>query len=201
MTWSLFLVPFISAFSCWLVIRLFVYYLFHPINPVQFAGLRIQGIFPSKQAAIAVELGKLAAREFFSAKIVEEKIADPSNLQRVMPVIEEHIDEFLRHKLKKEMPFVSVFIGEKTIGSLKKVFMNELEELFPRIVNNFVSQIVADLNIEKIIVEKINSISAMSVALAIHKNYSKQLRLAETAAALIGLLIGLLGMIVICYVK
>ena len=181
--------------------RLFVYYLFHPVKPVQFAGLRIQGIFPSKQAAIAVELGKLAAREFFSAKIIEEKIADPSKLQSVMPVIEEHIDEFLRHKLKKEMPFISVFIGEKTIGSLKKVFMNELEELFPRIVNSFVSQIIADLNIEKIIIEKIDSISAMRVALAIHKSYSKQLRLVEAAGAFIGLLIGLVGMTVIYYVK
>jgi len=99
------------------------------------------------------------------------------------------------------MPFISVFIGEKTIGSLKKVFMNELEELFPRLVNGFVSQIVADLNIEKIIVEKINSISAMSVDRAIHKNFSKQLRLAETAASLIGLSIGLVGAFVIHYVK
>ena len=48
-----------------------------------------------------------------------------------MPMIEDHVDEFLRHKLGKEMPCLSLFIGDKTIKHSKWIFMQELEDAFP----------------------------------------------------------------------
>jgi hypothetical protein len=50
-----------------------------------------------------------------------------------MPMIGAHVDNFLKNKLSDEMPFLSLFIGDKTIKSLKKTFMQELEILFPQI--------------------------------------------------------------------
>ncbi|MFI5185195.1 MAG: DUF445 domain-containing protein [Chitinophagales bacterium] len=201
MNWWLFLIPVTSAFSCWLVIKLFFTLLFHPRNPRSIFGIKIQGILPAKRSIVAGKTGKLVAAEFISMKIIEEKITDPSHLQKIMPVIEEHIDDFLRNKLKKEMPVVGLLIGEKTINSLKKVFMNELETLFPKIITGFVSNIVTDLNIEQLITEKINTVSIIEVETAFRKNFSKELRLAEMAAGLIGLFFGILAMMIIFYFK
>jgi uncharacterized membrane protein YheB (UPF0754 family) len=199
MSWWLFLVPLISAISSWVVIKIFFYYLFHPVNPVSIAGLKVQGVLPVYQSTIAKELGKLVLKEFLQTKMIEEKITDPAQLQKIMPVIEEHIDDFLRNKLKKEMPIISVFIGEKTIGSLKKVFMTELEILFPKIIGGFASNMVNDLNVESLISQKINGLSISEVESAFQKNFSRQVNLAQVAAALIGLLIGLLGLVIIFY--
>src|ERR1700681_3168099 len=116
-----------------------------------------------------------------------------------MPVIEEHIDDFLRNKLKKEMPVVGMLIGDKTVNSLKKVFMNELENLFPKIIGGFVSNVVADLNIEELITQKIRSFSINEMEKAFYKNFSKELRLAEIVASFIGLFIGVLTMVIIFY--
>src|SRR5262249_33988073 len=104
MAWKLFLIPIATALSCWLVIKVFFSILFRPHEPKSFLGLKLQGILPKKQSAIAARTGKLVAEQFFSLKTIEEKISDPSILQKVMALIEEHIDDFLRNKLKKEMP-------------------------------------------------------------------------------------------------
>ena len=99
------------------------------------------------------------------------------------------------------MPVVGMLIGDKTITSLKKVFMNELEALFPKIITGFVSNIVSDLNIEQLITEKINTISLSKTESAFHRNFSKQLRIAQIASALTGFVIGSLTMVMIYYFK
>lgn len=151
--------------------------------------------------AIATQVGKIAAQQFLSANIIEEKISDPATLQKIMPLIEEHIDDFLRNKLKKDMPFVGMLIGEKTISSLKKVFVTELETLFPNIMRNYASNLIADLNIEQLVRQKIAGLSVQEIETSFKENFSRELRLAELASACIGLVIGLITMVVIVYLK
>jgi uncharacterized membrane protein YheB (UPF0754 family) len=201
MAWQLFLIPVASAFSCWLVIKLFLAILFRPRQPISMFGFRVQGILPKKQSAIAVQAGKIVAEQFFSSKLIEEKISDPSILQKIMPLIEDHIDDFLRNKLKKEMPFIGMLIGDKTIGSLKKVFMTELEILFPNIMKSYASNLITDLNIEQLVSQKIAAASIPGIEASIKKNFSKERRLIMLTSASIGLVIGLVVMITIAYLK
>jgi len=164
-------------------------------------GLRVQGILPKKQSIIADQAGKIVAEQFFSLKTIEEKIADPSILQKIMPSIEDHIDDFLRNKLKKEMPFIGMFVGDKTISSLKKVFITELETLFPNIMKNYASNLITDLNIEQLVSEKIATASLLDIEASFKKSFSKEMRLLELMSASIGLIIGLITMLLIVYMK
>ena len=175
--------------------------MFRPYKPTSILGFRVQGILPKEQSAIAAQAGKIVAEQFFSLKSLEEKISDPSVLQKIMPVIEEHIDDFLRNKLKKEMPFIGMFVGDKTIGSLKKVFITELETLFPDIMRSYASNLLAELNIEHMVAEKIAAVSVHEVETSFKKNFSKELWLIELTSACVGLIIGLLTMVVIAYLK
>ena len=201
MTWKLFLIPIASAFSCWLVIKLLFTILFRPHQPRSFFGLSVQGILPKKQTTIAAQVGKMAAEQFFSVDTIEQKISDPATLQKIMPLIEEHIEDFLRNKLKKDMPFVGMLIGDKTISSLKKVFMTELETLFPNIMRNYVSNLIADLNIEQLVGQKLAAVSIREIENSFRINFSTEVRLVELASASIGLVIGLISMLVIVYLK
>jgi len=201
MNWQLFLVPLSSAFSCWLIIKTLFTILFRPQRPKSILGITIQGILPAKQSAIAANAGKLVAEQFFSMQVIEQRISDPAILQKVMPAIEEHIDDFLRNKLKKEMPFIGVFVGDKTITSLKKVFVTELETLFPNIMKNYAANLVADLNIEQLVSQKIESIAVTEVESLFRKKFSRELRLAQLISVGIGLLIGFIFMFIIIYIK
>ena len=201
MTWQLLLIPVTTAFSCWLVIKIFFTVLFRPHKPRSILGLRVQGILPKKQSVIAAKAGKIVAEEFFSLTTIEEKISDPATLQKIMPLIEEHIDDFLRNKLKKEMPFIGMLIGDKTIGSLKKVFMTELETLFPNIMRSYASNLIADLDIEQLVTKKIAAASIQQVEKSFKENFSRELLLVQLASTSIGLIIGLIVLVVIVYFK
>jgi len=201
MTWQLFLIPVTAAFSSWLVIKIFFTILFRPRKPRSILGLQVQGILPKKQSVIAAKAGNIVAEQFFSLRTIEEKISDPATLQKIMPLIEEHIDDFLRNKLKKEMPFIGMLIGDKTIASLKKVFMTELETLFPNIMRSYASTLMTDLNIEQLVTQKIDAASVEQVEALFKKSFSKELLLIQLASASIGLIIGLIVTVVVVYLK
>ena len=201
MSWSFFLIPLACALSGWLVVKLISTIIFRPRNARSIFGFTIQGILPAKQSAIATEAGRFVAEQFFSMKMIEEKVTDPANLQQIMPAIEEHIDDFLRNKLKKEMPFIGMFVGEKTINSLKKVFIAELENLFPKIMNSYATNLAKDLHIEQLVAQKIRAVSVVEIESAFRRKFSRDLQLAQFVSILIGTLIGLVVMLIIIYIK
>src|ERR1700741_4060160 len=131
MNYWLILIPLISAFIGWFTNWIAIKMLFHPREPRRVLGLTFHGIFPKRQQQFAGKLGKLVSDELLSYGDIEQKITSTENLKNLMPVIDEHIDEFLRTKIKSEFPFISMFIGTKTINRFKETISKELETLFP----------------------------------------------------------------------
>lgn len=166
--------------------------LFRPRNPVTVLGFSLQGILPKRQKQIAHSVAKMVNEEFFSLDAIEQKIADPASLNKIMPVIEEHIDHFLRVKLAKKMPVVSMFIGDKTINEMKSVFMDELGELFPVIMKNYVGGLKEQIDIEAMIVEKLGNFPPEKLELIVYQALSKELRYTKLFGATIGFIIGLI---------
>src|SRR6201992_2471624 len=111
--WWLYTIPFISAFIHWLTIWMALKLLFHPRQPKKFLGLNLHGVFPKRQQQIAESLGRSVAQELLSFDDIEKTITNPENVARILPLAEEHIDHFLRVKLKESMPMVAMFIGDK----------------------------------------------------------------------------------------
>jgi uncharacterized membrane protein YheB (UPF0754 family) len=201
MTWWLFTIPFISAFIHWLTIWMALRLLFHPREPRRILGFTLQGVFPKKQQQIAESLGRIVGQQLLSFGDIEKTITDPRNVQRILPVVEEHIDHFLRNKLKESMPMVSMFVGEKTITQLKTVFMQELEELFPVILQQYVSHLREDLDLERIVVEKIAGFSNDRLESMLNEFLTKEFRFVEVIGALLGFLIGLLQILITLLLK
>jgi uncharacterized membrane protein YheB (UPF0754 family) len=192
MTWWLYTVPFISAFIHWLMIRLALKLLFHPRHPRRIFGFRLQGVFPKRKRQIAESLGRIVGQQLLSLGDIEKTIADPENVRRILPLVEEHIDHFLRHKLKETMPMISMFIGEKTIGQLKAVFMEELEALFPVVMRSYVTHLRDDLDLERILVEKIAGFPNDRLEAMLKGFLTKEFRFVEVIGAVWGFFIGLL---------
>ena len=116
-----------------------------------------------------------------------------------MPVIEVHVDEFLNVKLMKEMPFLSMFIGNKTISSLKKTFMGELEVLFPQVMKNYATNLKSEFDIEKIITQKIGNLAPESIEPLFYREMSKPLARFKLIGAITGFIIGGLHVILFLF--
>lgn len=184
----LYLLPLLSAILgwClnWLAIQLF-----------------FKKLLPSKQPEIAAKIGSAAGTGLFSFEDLEARINDKEALKKIMPTIEKHIDEFLRHKLGKAMPVISMFIGDKTISQLKEIFIKELEEIFPATIKSYLNNLKEDIDIKKIVTEKIASIPPAKLEAEIRKAIPGELRLLKIYGAVAGLVIGLINLIFIMIVS
>lgn len=187
----LLLIPVISAFIGWFTNLIAIKMLFHPRSPKKILGFTIQGIFPKRQRQFAEKLGKLVSTELLSFDDIEEKVTNKENLQAVMPVVESHIDDFLRNKLPASMPMIAMFVGEKTITDMKAIFMQELEVIFPDIMKNYMEQLKQHLDLEKIVVEKVSAFSTDKLEEILHQIMSKEFRFIEVIGAILGFIIGL----------
>jgi uncharacterized membrane protein YheB (UPF0754 family) len=196
MNYWLLLIPLLTALTGWIVIRLAVKLFFRPLKPLKLMGFQWQGLLPRKKQQIADNVGKLVATEFSNFNALE-MISDPQNFEKVRPLIETHIDDFLRNKLTVQMPMIAMFIGDKTINSLKTIFIQEIETLFPQVMEKFAGNIKNDLKIEQMVSSRIARISPEKVEYLFHRNMEKEIRLASLFGAAIGLVIGMLQLIII----
>lgn len=200
MSYGLALIPFLSAFTGWFTNWILLKMLFHPNEPKTIAGLRLQGIFPKNQGLLAEKIGEMVNRELFSFAEIESKITNADNFQKLMPLIEIHVDAFLRIKLPKQMPMIGMFIGDKTINELKTVFITELESLFPVIMKNYLGNLGADPDLGKLVKEKINSLSPVKLEKTFRSAMAKELRKLGLLGAGIGFLIGILQVLLVLFV-
>ncbi len=186
------LIPVISGFIGWVTNWVAIKMLFHPRKPVSILGITIQGIFPKRQTQFAEKLGKLVSTELLSFEEIQAAITNPENLKGLMPKLETAVDHFLRNKLSEVMPMISMFIGDKTIDKIKIVLTDEIQQLFPEMIEQYVSSMKNNLDLEKIVTEKVTGFSSDKLESILYQVMSKEFKFIEILGGVLGFLIGLI---------
>jgi uncharacterized membrane protein YheB (UPF0754 family) len=195
--WLVIIIPVTSALIGYISNRLLIKMLFHPLKPIRIPGYTVQGIFPKRQQQLAQTLGALASKELLSFTDLEEKITSPDSIKKIMPVAEVYIDDFLRNKLKEAFPMIGMLIGDRTINTLKEIFMNELETIFPVIMKEYLQHLQNDLDLQQTITNKIAALQTEKIEAALYRHAGRELRQAGLFGAGVGLLTGLVQVVVI----
>ena len=202
MNWTGFIITILlSTFTGWITTWIAIKMLFHPRKPVKFLGLTIQGIFPKNQRQIAEKLGQVVGKELLSFSEIEQKVTDPENLQKLKPEIEAHIDTFLNSRIKEIFPMLSMFIGDKTINQLKEAFLMELENLFPVLMKGYMAKLQGDLDLEKIVTEKVANFSLEKLEDILNQITKREFKFLEVIGGFFGFLIGLIQVLVTVFMK
>ena len=145
---NLFLIPFLVGCFGWLLVWGMFKFVFYPLQPIHLGPIK----WESKADKW---MNQLDITRWFPA------LTQNDHFDALKPLVNEKLDDFFRHKLSSKLPMISMFIGEKTIEELKAVFMEELELLFPALINSFSSNLNKDiqlkwqLNFKKIILSKV----------------------------------------------
>jgi len=184
--------PFIAAFIGWFTNWIAIKMLFHPRLPVKVMGITFHGIFPKRQQQFAEKLGTLVAKELISFDDISSKINSPAVTQGAMPIIEEHVNNFIDTKLKEEIPLLSMFISSDTMTSIKKGIIHEVEILFPMLIQQMTGSIKNDLDIEKIVVQKVGNFSSDKLEEILMSIMRKEFKFVEIIGGVLGFLIGIL---------
>lgn len=197
MHWSGYIITlFLSTFTGWVTTWIAIKMLFHPRKPIKILGYNLQGIFPKNQRLIAEKLGQVVGKELLSFDEIEQKVTNPENLQKLKPAIEEHIDNFLNNKLKDVFPMLSMFIGEKTTTQLKEAFLLELETLFPILMKTYMNKLQDDLDLEKIVTEKVAAFSSEKLEDILNQITKNEFKFLEFIGGFFGFLIGIVQILI-----
>jgi len=105
------LVPCMCAFLAWLIAWLFVKMLFSKWN---------------------TQLSKNI--QDFDFHLLNESDFLAHQFETTVPFIDAELDHFFNHKLGEKMPMIAMFIGDQTTSQLKAVFIEELQLVFPKLV-------------------------------------------------------------------
>jgi uncharacterized membrane protein YheB (UPF0754 family) len=192
MNYILLLIPVISGFIGWVTNWVAIKMLFHPRLPIKFLGITVQGIFPKRQQQFAAKLGKLVSEELLSFEEIKSVIAKPDNLSAVMPMLEQAIDRFLKEKLSVAIPMISMFIGDKTTDKIKTVLIEEIEQILPALINEYIDKIQHHLDLEKIVTDKVTKFSSNKLESILYQVMAKEFKFIEILGGVLGFIIGLL---------
>ena len=190
----IFLLPFIAAAIGGLLNSLAVILLFRPYKPLRLGFITLQGLFPKKQARLAASLGALVGRQLFSFDDIKNKLTDPQKIKNVIPLVETHLDSFLRERLPKAMPVLSMFIGDSIVQQIKIHLVTELDTLFPVLISQYLDNVQQDLDLEKIVSQKIAGISVEKLETITSELMREELRRFKWLGALTGFITGLVCM-------
>lgn len=158
--------------------------------------MTFQGIFPKRQQQFAQKLGATVANELLHFDEIAARINDPGSLKKVTPFVEQHIDKFLHEKLKEKLPVISMFVGEGTIQKLKEGLMEEIEILLPQLIGKFTENLSVQIDIEKIVTEKVADFSSDKLEAILVGIMNKEFRFVEIIGGVLGFIIGLLQILI-----
>ena len=191
-TVALVLQPLIAAFTGWFTTWIAIYMLFHPRNPKKILGVTIQGIFPKRQKQFAAKLGTTVATDLLHFSDIAERMKDPSHLATVMPAIEQHIDGFLKTRLKEKIPVLAMFLTDGLVLSIKEGLMEEIHALLPEVIGNYAEQLGNSIDIERMVTEKVESFSTDRLEQLLMAVMTKEFRFVEVIGGVLGFMIGLI---------
>ena len=75
---------------------------------------------------------------------------------------------------------------------MKAVFMSELKDLFPGIMKSYMGNLQRDLDLEKIVIEKVKGFSTDKLEQILNDIMSKEFRFIEILGGVLGFLIGII---------
>ena len=144
--------------------------------------------------AIAGIAGRYASDKLLNMDVIAAKITDPANLAEMKPFIEQHIDNFLKVKLKEKMPAIAMFVGDKTLDAMKVNLMEEIDILLPNLLQKYAGNLGEKINIESVLTEQLD---ALPIADLLAQNMRKEKMLFQLFGALSGLAIGLIFIVIV----
>jgi len=188
--WILYLLPLVAALIGWFTNYIAVKMLFHPKNPKGFLFVKIQGVFPKRQKALAQKLGDLVAEELFSVSDVASKIKEFATSEEAMNEVGERIEKTIRNKLVKTFPMLAMFLSDEMVEKVTKLFQCELQDFLAESAAGLGNKLEENLDIKEMVKEKVNGFSSEKLESLLNQLMKKEFKFIEIIGAFIGFVIG-----------
>jgi uncharacterized membrane protein YheB (UPF0754 family) len=189
--------PIIAAITGWVTNYLAIKMLFHPKKKIKIFFLTIQGIFPKRQDVLAERLGRIVSSELFSFNDIKERFTSTSTAVEINRVLDEKLEDFLDVKLKTMMPMVAMFLNNDAKARIKDTLHLEFQNILPDILNKYSEKLERDIDIEKIVSQKVAAFSSDKLEQILFSIMKKEFKLIEILGGVLGFFIGLIQLLLL----
>lgn len=181
--------PTVTALTAVLTARFVIYSILYPLTPKSIGGISAHGYLLANKGFIGSEIGKILPT---LAEPIASQLSS-SDLSQMTPVIEEHLDKYLRIRLKEKLPVIASFIGEQTVVKLKASMLEEIEHLLPIILSKYVQTTLKNGTVSSKIEATIAEINPNTIENIMGPLIKKALRKSTLIFGILGIIAGLVA--------
>lgn len=181
----------ICAFIGWITNYIAIKMLFHPRRPVTICSLTIQGIFPKRQKALAMNLAAVIEGELLSHEDIQQVMRRPEFAAKLKDKIQDGFAQFLSTRLGALNPMIAMFLDGAMMDKIKGLLDAELDRIMPGLLDTATSEMRNSLDLRQIIQDKIEGLSMERLEILLMSIMAKEFRFIEVVGAVLGALIGL----------
>ena len=182
----------ICAFIGWITNFIAIKMLFHPRRPVQIGSLTVQGIFPKRQKALAMNLAAVIEGELLSHDDIRQAMQRPEFGARLKERILEGFSEFLTKRLGSLNPMIAMFLDGPMMEKIKALLDKELDRIVPGLLETATGELQNSLDFRALIQEKIENLSMERLEILLMSIMAREFRFIEVVGAVLGAGIGLI---------
>ena len=182
----------ICAFIGWITNFIAIKMLFHPRRPVQVGSLTVQGIFPKRQKALAMNLAAVIEGELLSHDDIRQAMQRPEFSARLKDRILDGFSEFLSTRLGSLNPMIAMFLDGPMMEKVKGLLDKELDRIVPGLLETATGELENSLDFRRIIQDKIENLSMERLEILLMSIMAKEFRFIEVGGGVLGAFIGLL---------
>ena len=182
----------ICAFIGWITNFIAIKMLFHPRRPVQIGSLTVQGIFPKRQKALAMNLAAVIEGELLSHDDIRQAMQRPEFSARLKDRILDGFSEFLSMRLGSLNPMIAMFLDGPMMEKVKGLLDKELDRIVPGLLETATGELENSLDFRRIIQDKIENLSMERLEILLMSIMAREFRFIEVVGAVLGAFIGLL---------
>ena len=189
-SYTIYLIPVITAFIGWLTNWVAIRMLFRPRKPWNFCGIRLQGLVPKNQHRFAEKIATIVERELINRHTIQEQLEKVN----ILPYLDEAVKRLVHHTLAnklKEIPFLGSFINEGTLASIEGFAKKELHKEAGVLLHHIAANAESHLDVRTIVADKISRFNLHKLEQIVLEVSKKELRVIEYLGGVLGLLVGL----------
>lgn len=141
---------------------------------------------------MAKEIASYIKLQIGATDFLDKQLKNPSVFNDIKPDIEQHVDHFIKEKLVKKWPVISILGGDEVLDKIKLNLMEELESIIPMLLQKYSGNLLGNIPVENLITEHLSNVSAHEIYQIIFAKSKKIRQAIPLIAALNGLIIGII---------
>jgi len=169
--------------------------LFRPVKPVNIIFFEIQGVIPKRKHEISKSIGDTVENELLDIEEILESFVTESRIEELLNKIKNEIEKTVIKKLS-DYPLLLGFKGT-IISYINSIMEQEGTDYVHELIKDIASKAEDDIEISKILEDKINSFDLSKVEEIVFDIAKKELRHIEILGAILGFAIGIVQGIIV----